>query len=594
MALLTTLLEWTSGPWLPIVAGAAVLYYVISSVLAWRRLRHFNGPFLASFSYTWIVPLLRSGEMAERFAAVGERYGSGSPSSTVRIGPNELMTSDPDVIRRVSGARGKYTRSDWYRLTTMDPYEEAMFNTLDTATHDRIKAQTAAGYAGKDNPNLEEEIDSVVAEVVSKLRTKYAAKTPQERGKMPMVDLARMAQFFTLDSICKVAFGYEFGHVREERDIYGHIEMFDEVSAPVVLVSGIPLLRAIMASDLVLKLAGPKPGDKKGLGRIMAFVPPSFTPVTWGTRVELTRRVRNTSALGERLSRSGSRRTRQSGKTCWCVPPASSRGKKKKKSKDAKSDLWNNQGSFIRHGMTERQCYTESLFQIAAGSDTTATAIRATLLYIMTTPRAYHALQAEIDGAIKAGKISNPATNAEANNLPYLQVCLSHSLTHSTRSYNKTDADDGMRARQGVILEGLRLFPPFTGLVYKVVPPEGDTIDGKPVPGGTLVAPNVWAIGRHRGVFGPDADVFRPERWLEVDAAERAEMRRVAEMVFGYGRWYVQFSPSSLSLFNCPASIICVSLFLSYPPVPFSLSLLTFLWLSPFRLGQLGVRRAAD
>lgn len=38
-------------------------------------------------------------------------------------------------------------------------------------------------------------------------------------------------------------------------------------------------------------------------------------------------------------------------------------------------------------------------------------------------------------------------------------------------------------------------------------------------------------------MFGPDADLFRPERWLEVDEAQRTEMRRVAELVFGYGRW---------------------------------------------------------
>jgi cytochrome P450 len=38
-------------------------------------------------------------------------------------------------------------------------------------------------------------------------------------------------------------------------------------------------------------------------------------------------------------------------------------------------------------------------------------------------------------------------------------------------------------------------------------------------------------------VFGADADVFRPERWIEAGGDERAEMRRVAELAFGYGRW---------------------------------------------------------
>lgn len=57
------------------------------------------------------------------------------------------------------------------------------------------------------------------------------------------------------------------------------------------------------------------------------------------------------------------------------------------------------------------------------------------------------------------------------------------------------------------------------------------------MPGGTLIAPSFWATGRHRDTFGADADLFRPERWIEAEVDERAEMRRVAELVFGYGRW---------------------------------------------------------
>lgn len=91
-----------------------------------------------------------------------------------------------------------------------------------------------------------------------------------------------------------------------------------------------------------------------------------------------------------------------------------------------------NQGSFIRHGLTKRQCEVEALIQIIAGSDTTATTIRATMLYLLSTPRAYRALQAEIDAGIRSGRVSNPVTNAEASELPYLQVsqsCPIHFLT---------------------------------------------------------------------------------------------------------------------------------------------------------------------
>ena len=73
--------------------------------------------------------------------------------------------------------------------------------------------------------------------------------------------------------------------------------------------------------------------------------------------------------------------------------------------------------------MSRNECETEVLFQIIAGSDTTATAIRSTLLHILTAPRVYNALKSEIFAAIRAGQISDPITNEEAKTLPYLQVC---------------------------------------------------------------------------------------------------------------------------------------------------------------------------
>jgi len=44
------------------------------------------------------------------------------------------------------------------------------------------------------------------------------------------------------------------------------------------------------------------------------------------------------------------------------------------------------------------------------------------MLYVMTTPHVYYRLQGEIDDAIAAGKISSPVKQAEAKELPYLQV----------------------------------------------------------------------------------------------------------------------------------------------------------------------------
>merc|ERR1712048_670016 len=45
-----------------------------------------------------------------------------------------------------------------------------------------------------------------------------------------------------------------------------------------------------------------------------------------------------------------------------------------------------------------------------------------------------------------------------------------------------------------------------------------DTLpDGTYVPKGTMVAYDIYSMGRDQSTWGDDADVFRPERWLERD-----------------------------------------------------------------------------
>lgn len=95
---------------------------------------------------------------------------------------------------------------------------------------------------------------------------------------------------------------------------------------------------------------------------------------------------------------------------------------------------------------------------------------------------------------------------------------------------------------QAVIREGLRLYPPSTGIVSKQVPLEGDIVHGYRLPPGTQLGENVCSIGRSKDVFGPDAHLFRPERWIEAamsdDEGRYKAMMSTTDMVFGYGKFY--------------------------------------------------------
>ena len=136
------------------------------------------------------------------------------------------------------------------------------------------------------------------------------------------------------------------------------------------------------------------------------------------------------------------------------------------------------------------------------------------MLYLLTAPGVLTKLVNEIDAAIAASAVSRPVlSSVESRRLPYLQAC---------------------------IREGLRIHPPFTGLVLKVVPPAGDTIDGRFLPGGTKVGHCVLGAFRNERLWGPDAGLFRHERWLEGgdEAMEsRKRMEKDLDVAFGSGRW---------------------------------------------------------
>lgn len=133
-----------------------------------------------------------------------------------------------------------------------------------------------------------------------------------------------------------------------------------------------------------------------------------------------------------------------------------------------------------------------------------------TLLCLINTPTAYTSLRKEVDQAIAQGRMSSPISDNEAKALPYLQA---------------------------VIREGIRIYPPVTGLGSKQVPPSGDIISGYFVPGGTQIGHNFAGIMQSKAIWGPDAHVFRPERWLEYSKDQFKDMAAIIDLNFGYGKY---------------------------------------------------------
>ncbi|KAL8906484.1 MAG: hypothetical protein Q9207_002022 [Kuettlingeria erythrocarpa] len=153
---------------------------------------------------------------------------------------------------------------------------------------------------------------------------------------------------------------------------------------------------------------------------------------------------------------------------------------------------------------TYQDIYVESHSSIFAGADTTAIAINSILYHLMRNPVAYENLAAEIDAAVADGRISMPVAYAEAVKLPYLKACIN---------------------------EGMRLHPSVGLTMPRVVPPEGATISGFHFAPGYRVGINAAVVQYDKVVFGPNADLFDPDRWIKRDVARMEK----AMLVFGAG-----------------------------------------------------------
>lgn len=81
------------------------------------------------------------------------------------------------------------------------------------------------------------------------------------------------------------------------------------------------------------------------------------------------------------------------------------------------------------------------------------------------------------------------------------------------------------------------MHPPAVGLNFRNVPLGRDTLSGYHVPENTGVGYNFFGLMRDPKLWGEDAKVFRPERWLNASPEKLKAMEANVDLVFPYGKW---------------------------------------------------------
>jgi cytochrome P450 len=306
---------------------------------------------------------------------------------------------------------------------------------------------------------MESAVDSCTEILTSQL-TKFA-----DSGNP--IDLGIWLQYYAFDVVGEMTFAKKLGFLQEGRDIDGMIKAIQGMLVYASLCGQIPEMHKILLGNPLFPI----------------FVP---SMESWNQVVQFTLKAINSRAS---LRRDGEIDQDDTGE-----------------GKDMLS-RW----MAIHRADPEKFSTTNAIVHLSgnvfAGSDTTAIALRAILYFLMRDPDIMAKAQAEIDAAVRDGKVSNPISYRESlAQLPYMSA---------------------------VIKESLRLHPSVGLILEREVPKPGVTICGRFIPAGTTVGINAWVVNRNEQVFF-DADSFIPERWINTSPEKLKEMDHCI-LTFGAG-----------------------------------------------------------
>lgn len=159
------------------------------------------------------------------------------------------------------------------------------------------------------------------------------------------------------------------------------------------------------------------------------------------------------------------------------------------------------------------------VISIIAGSDTTSTALAATLFYLVRNPVALDRVAAEVCAAF--ADVEAIENGAALTGCAYLRACID---------------------------EAMRMSPSVGGLLPRETLAGGATVDGEHIPAGIVVGVPQYAI-HHNAVYYPEPHRFKPERWIAGSAAKSSSSAVVGEE--DVARAQAAFCPFSIGPRGC-------------------------------------------
>ncbi|CAE6472151.1 unnamed protein product [Rhizoctonia solani] len=445
--------------------------------------RRFSGPWLAGLSGWWMSYTVLTGHQNEDIRKLHEKYGT-----FVRIGPNHISISDPDAMETVYAHGSGFLKSDFY-AGKKGPASNT-FIELDKAKHLKLRKRIANIFSQQNVLTFQPRVQKHIARLYAQwdLRCREAARGVSgfnwsAQNGSAVMDCCQQLSFLAFDIIGDLAVGASFGLIQAQKDSSPIIGSGDEVRQENKEVVQIPVIAAMASFNLNIVSVAMFPSWSRNIIQLFPWHLPGLL-----------------------------KQFRFFGLVAASIDARLKRGSDEDQGADFVDKLLqvkNEDGT----GMSLEELRSETSVMFLAGSDTSSNTLSSLCYQLAINPKVQRELQSELDKHLppisedldeQAGLDIPPADIVpdynQIKNLPYLNACIKEILRiHSTIG---------------------------TGLPRVVPPGKSLTVAGQTFKAGSIISVPSYTTNRS-SVWGSDAFEFRPERWLDENAASLNNQQNV-------------------------------------------------------------------
>ncbi|KAL2266815.1 hypothetical protein VTJ83DRAFT_6167 [Remersonia thermophila] len=413
--------------WLALLAVVGVVYATCLVVyrIFFHPLAKYPGPLLAKVTNAYMLYHAWKGDRHLEFWRLHEKYGR-----VVRFGPNSLSFNSNTALKEIYGFRTNVRKAEFY-----DAFVHPRPNTHNVRDKDvHARKRRVLAHAFSDGA-----IKEVERYILANIRTFCEAigdsgrQTPEKKGWSSAKNMSDWLNWLTMDILGDLCFGKAF-HMLDRPDNRYAVELVGVAAQRHLLCGTMPIINKLSLDKILFRRIA------AGRAKYMAY-----------SRQQLTDRT----TLGDETDR-----------------------------RDFFYYLLKARDPETGQGFTMPELWGESNLLIIAGSDTTSTAMAATLFYLVRHPDALAKATQEIRAKFSA--LEDIHQGPQLTSCTYLRACID---------------------------EAMRLSPSVGGLLPREVLPGGMTIDGEHIPAGTVVGTPHYTI-HHNPDYYPKPFEYRPERWI--------------------------------------------------------------------------------